>query len=46
MTNKIIKICVNIEFSIENLAKYISKDEVGFTGLINNSSLCYMNSVF
>lgn len=34
------------EISIEVAPKYNSRDEVGFTGFINNAATCYMNSVF
>jgi ubiquitin carboxyl-terminal hydrolase 7 len=34
------------EIIIEVSAKYNSRDEVGFTGIVNNAATCYMNSVF
>lgn len=34
------------EILIEISPKYSSRDEVGFTGIINNAATCYMNSVF
>ncbi|CAD8118725.1 unnamed protein product [Paramecium sonneborni] len=40
------KFCLLNEIVIEQAPKYNSRDEVGFTGIINNSATCYMNSVF
>ncbi|CAD8115652.1 unnamed protein product [Paramecium primaurelia] len=43
---KDVQFCLMNEISIEVAPKYISRDEVGFTGIINNAATCYMNSVF
>ncbi|CAD8197044.1 unnamed protein product [Paramecium octaurelia] len=40
------QLCLQNEILIELASKYNSRDEVGFTGIINNSATCYMNSVF
>ncbi|CAD8178589.1 unnamed protein product [Paramecium octaurelia] len=43
---KELQFCLMNEISIEVAPKYNSRDEVGFTGIINNAATCYMNSVF
>ncbi|CAD8092311.1 unnamed protein product [Paramecium primaurelia] len=40
------QLCLQNEILIELAPKYNSRDEVGYTGIINNSATCYMNSVF
>ncbi|CAD8100630.1 unnamed protein product [Paramecium sonneborni] len=43
---KDVQLCLMNEILIEVAPKYNSRDEVGFTGIINNAATCYMNSVF